>query len=283
MSLKTPFITALALVVVAFPRQSGAQLQLISNAAPQSVFFGDARRISATFHNPDAQEFRQTVRFEISQTSSATTIPFGTKPWKELRVLPGQTVLESASLDFPPIKARTKFLVTWVSGEKDTIGHTEVLVYPNNLLDELKLLVKDGQNNLGVLDPHQQLTPALREAGIKFINLEQMELDAYHGKLALIGSCQPNDPEWPGLTQRISKLARNGTPVVWMQLPPPTPDKIWPSFFTVPENTNTVLMVDPALVANLPDNPQAQLDLIYFCRLALHPQPLTLPELTANP
>jgi hypothetical protein len=276
-------LLALVVVLHASTHEAIAQLQLITNAVPQSVFFGNARPISATFHNAGAQEFRQTVRTEIAQTSSATLVPLATTPWKELRVLRGQTVLESAPLDFPPVRARTKFLVTWVSGRADLIGKTEVLVYPPNLLDELKLLVEDSQNNLGVLDPHQQLAPALRQAAIKFVNLEQMHLDLYHGKLVLVGPCHPDDPEWPGLAGRVSKLARNGTPVVWMQSPMSTPGKIWPSFFSVPENTNTVLIVDTNLLNGLPENPQSQLNLIFFCRLALHPEPLTLPEFTANP
>jgi hypothetical protein len=71
--------------------------------------------------------------------------------------------------------------------------------------------------------------------------------------------------------------------VIWMQSPPPTQDKIWPSFFAVPENTNAVPIVDTNLLNGLPENPQSQLNLIYFCRLALHPEPVTLPEFTANP
>jgi hypothetical protein len=71
--------------------------------------------------------------------------------------------------------------------------------------------------------------------------------------------------------------------VVWIQLPPQRREKIRPSYYTVPQNTNAVVMVHPELVAGLPDNPQSQLNLIYFCKLALHPRPTALPDLSPNP
>ena len=260
-----------------------AQIELVTNAAPQCVFFGAARSISATFHNPAGQDFRQDVRTVVSQASSATAVALSEKPWKELRVLPLQTVLESARLDFPPVKAETKFIVQWVENPNRVIGKTEVLVYPTNLLHELKVLMDESEDNLGVLDPHNQLKPALKQATIHFVDLAETEMDSFHGKLAIIGSCGPDDPEWRGLADRIARLARKGTPVVWIQLPPPKRDKIWPSFYTVPENTNAVVMVHPALAADLPDNPQSQLNLIYFCKQALNPRPPALPDLSPNP
>ena len=259
-----------------------AQVELVTNAAPQCVFFGEARSISATFHNPATQDFRQDVRTAVSQASSATAVALGEKPWKELRVLPRQTVLESARLDFPPVKAETKFIVQWVENANHVIGKTEVLVYPTNLLHELKVLMDDSEDNLGVLDPRNQLKPALKQATIHFVDLAETEMSFFHGKLALIGSCGPDDPEWRGLADRIARLAQNGTPVVWVQLPPQR-DKIWPSFYTVPENTNAVVVVHPALAADLTDNPQSQLNLIYFCKLALQPALFRLPSLTTEP
>jgi hypothetical protein len=281
--MKLAILWRLSVVVCCSSGAARAQLEIITNPAPQSVFFGDVRSISATFHNPGGLDFKQPIRLVISQTTSATLVPLGERPWKELQVLPGQTVLESAPLDFPPVKAGTKFLVQWVYGKNDIIGKTEVLVYPTNLLHELRLLMDDSQDNLGVLDPHNQIKPALTRAAIKFVDLAETELDSFHGKLAMIGSCVSDDPEWRGLSDRIAGLAQKGTPVVWIQSPPQTRGKIWPSFFTVLENTNVVVMVHPELVAGLPDHPQAQLNLVYFCRMALNPRPLTLPDLSPHP
>ena len=194
-------------------------------------------------------------------------------------MLPRQTVLESARLNFPPVKAETKYLVQWLENSNNVIGKTEVLVYPTNLLAELKLLVDEGGKNLGVLDPQNQLKPALKSSAVRFVDLEETALDDFSGKLAMVGPCSPDDPEWNGLANRISKLARNGTPVVWIQSPPKKQDKLWPSFYIVPQSRAVVVVVQPELVADLSVNPQSQLNLIYFCKLALNPQPSALPGL----
>jgi hypothetical protein len=259
-----------------------AQIELVTNPAPHCVFFGEARNIAATFHNPGGQDYGRDIRIVVSQASSATAAALGDRPWKFLRVLPQQTVLESAQLDFPPVKAETKFIVQWVEGTNHVIGRTEVLIYPTNLLHELKLMMDENEDNLGVLDSHNQLKPALKQAAIRFVDLAETEMDAFHGKVALVGPSGPDDPQWRGLTDRIARLAQRGTPVVWIQSPPPKRDELWPSFFSVPEHTNAVVMVRPELAADLAGNPQSQLNLIFFCRQALNPRPPTLPELSPN-
>jgi hypothetical protein len=281
--MKFAYITTLLAAACCSAGVARAQIELVTNATPQCVFFGDARDIAATFHNPGGQDYGKDVRPVVSQASSATAVSLGERPWKFLRVLPQQTVLESARLDFPPVKAETKFIVQWVETPNHVIGKTEVLVYPTNLLHELNVLMEDSEDSLGVLDPCNQLKPALKHSAIHFVDLAETELASFHGKLALVGPCGLDDPEWRGLADRIARLAQIGMPVVWIQLPPPKRDKIWPSFYTVLENTNAVVMVQPELVADLPDNPQSQLNLIYFCKLALDPRPPALPELSPNP
>src|ERR1039457_2033355 len=85
-----------------------AQLEIVTNAEPQCVFFGGAKIISVTFHNPGDQGFAGEVRTRLLQTSSATAVQLSETPWKRLQVLPEQTVVESAQLDFPAVKAETK-------------------------------------------------------------------------------------------------------------------------------------------------------------------------------
>jgi hypothetical protein len=260
-----------------------AQLEIITNAAPQCVFFGATKEISVTFHNPGPQDFKNEIRARIYQASSATAAPWDELPARELRALTGQTMLESAPLNFPAVKAETRFIVQWLENSNHVLGRTDVLVFPTNLLDELKLLVAESENNLGVLDPHNHLKPTLKNSAIKFVDLEETEMDTFSGKLAIIAPCGPDDPEWRGLAGRIAKLAQKGTSVVWIQSPPPKRDKIWPSFYTVPENTNVVVMVQPELVADFPAHPQSQLNLIYFCKIALQPEPLGLPDFATQP
>jgi hypothetical protein len=283
LEMKSSNMSALLVAAWCSSGMARAQLELVTNVEPPCVFFGEAKNISATFHNPGAQEFKGGIRTRIFQASSATAVLLGERPWKILRVLPRQTVFESAPLDFPPVKARTKFIVQWLENANRVMGQKEVMVYPTNLLDGLKLLVEESRKNLGVLDPKNQLKPALKRAAIPFADLAETELDAFAGKLALVASSGSDDPDWRGLMDRIGKLAQKGTPVVWIQAPPQKRDKLWPSFYAVPQNRAAVVVVQPGLVADLPDNPPSQLALIYFCRLALSPQPLTLPDLSAQP
>ena len=261
---------------------ASAQPRLVSDTAPQCVFSGPSRNITVVWHNPDDVIVGVEISAQLLQTSSSTVVPLGVQAWKTLRVLPGQTVIESASLNFPPVKAPTRFIVQWLLSTNRVLGETEVFVYPTNLLDELKLLVAQSENNLGVLDPEKRLQPALKQAGIPFVDLGNTRLMNFGGKLALVGPCAASDPEWPGLAGRIRRLAQNGVPVVWIQSSPPKPDALWPSFYLVPAGQAGVLVVDPGLVSDLPDRPQALLNLIFFCKLALNPQPPALPELTAQ-
>jgi hypothetical protein len=281
--MKLAYIKILLVAAICPAGAARAQIELVTNGPPQCVFFGDARNITATFHNPGGQDFAQDVRTVVSQASSATSVQLGERPWKFLRVLPGQTVMESARLDFPSVRAETKFIVQWVEKSNHIIGRTEVLVYPTNLLNELKLLLDENEDNLGVLDSHNQLKPVLKNSAIHFVDLAETEMDSFHGKLAIIMPSVPDDPEWRGLTDRVAKVAQKGTPVVWIQAPPSKHDKIWPTFFLVPENTNAVVMVHPELVADLAGNPQSQLNLIYFCKLALQPTSFHLPSLSTEP
>jgi hypothetical protein len=254
-----------------------AQLELLTDSGPQCVFSGVATKISATFRNAGETDFKCEMRTRMLQASSATVAPLDQRPWKQLRVLARQTVLESAPLDFPPVKAETKYLVQWLDNTNRIMGTTEVLAYPTNLLHELKLLVDESWNNLGVLDPRNQIKPALKHQAIGFVDLAQSDLDAFSGKLAVVGSCGPDDTEWSGLTDRIRALAQKGTPVVWIQGPLSRRDKIQPSFYVVPQNRAAVVVVQPGLIADLPGNPRSQLNLLRFCQLALHPEMPALP------
>src|SRR5579863_9257910 len=146
---------------------AAAQLQLLPDQAPQSVFAGNARKVSVIWQNPGSDTVSADLHAHILQATSATTAPWNDVAWKKLQVLPGQTVMESAQLDFPAVRARTKFLVQWVGGSNDVCGVTEILVYPTNLLAELKSLAVDS--SLGLYDPQNQLKPLLKNLNIRYV------------------------------------------------------------------------------------------------------------------
>jgi hypothetical protein len=264
-----------------WPEVADARLQLLPDREPQRVFAGDARKITVTWHNAGDKTAVADVRARLYQASSATVAPLSEKPWKKIEILPGQTVLESAAMDFPAVNAETRFLIQWLDGTNQVVGKTEVLVYPTNLLSELKPLL--GENALGVLDPNNELKPLLKQNKVEFSDLAEAALEDFQGKLAIIGPFQTKAQMREGLVPAIQKIARKGVAVVWIQPPPGPKDQIKPSFYVVPEGRNAIVAVQPALVSNLPDNPQSQRNLLYFCKLALAPEVLSLTDLKTQP
>jgi hypothetical protein len=253
-----------------------AQLQLLPDMKPQYVFFADGINISVTLHNSGGQNFNGEIRARIYQASSATTVLLSENPWKQVQVPAGETVLESAALDFPTVKAKTKFLIQWLV-DTNVLGVTPVLVYPTNLLQELQAFL--SETNFGVFDPGDRLKPLLKAQGIKFADLAQTGLDDFSGQLAVIGPFQSQAQLPDGLANQILTLAKKNVAVVWIQPPQKKPGNLQPSFYSVQKNQTAVIIVQPDLVTALTENPQSQLNLIYFCQLALNPQPPVLPGL----
>jgi hypothetical protein len=258
-----------------------AQLQLATNAAPQSVFFGAARNISITLQNPGGQDFNDEIRARIFQASSAMAVLLSENPWKQVQVPAAETVLESATLDFPAVKAKTKFLVQWLV-DTNVLGVTPVLVYPTNLLRALQSFL--SETNFGVFDPGNRLKPLLKTQGIKFADLAQTGLDDFSGQLAVIGPFPSRAQVPDGLAEQILALAKKNVAVVWIQPGEPAhgddrPTAPLPSFYCVQKSQTSVVIVQPELMEDLAENPQSQLNLVYFCKLALNPQPPVLPGL----
>ena len=257
-----------------------AQIALVPDATPQRVFAGGARQVAVVWHNGGNQLYEGEIRTRMLQTSSATVVAVGETPWKRLQVLPGQTVLESARLDFPAMKAETKFLVQWLENS-NVIGKTEVLVYPTNLLAELQPLL-EGET-LGVLDPNDELKPLLRQNGVVFVDLGQATLEEFSGRLAILGPFRSHAQLPEGVAKRTKAMAKNGVAVVWLQPPPSPRATLRPSYYSVSAGTNAIVIVQSGVVAGLTENPQAQQQLVQLCRQALHPEPAALPETNHQP
>jgi hypothetical protein len=268
-------------MVCGWPMVAGAQLQLLSTPETQQLFAGAAKTVSVTFSNPSDENFAAAIRLRLFQTSSATAVKLGEWPWKKLEVLPHQTILESAQMDFPAVDAETKFLVQWAVDTNQVIGTAEIRVYPTNLMSELKPMTSDS--GLGVFDPQNVLKPLLKNLSVDFTDLEDSGVEHFPGKLAILGPFASKSQMRPELEEQIKALAKSGTAVVWLLPPPEKKDKLAPSFYSVMETTNAVVIVQVDQVSKLPENPQAQMNLIYFCKLALKPEPLVLPNLLSWP
>ncbi len=233
-----------------------AQLKLLPVPELQQVFGGGFRTITLTWHNPGQKPFSQELSTRLYQASSATIVPLGTAPWRSLEILPGQTVIESASLVFPAVNAETRFVIQWLAGTNQVLGTSEALVYPPSLLKELKSLA--GEEPLAVLDPQDLLKSLLKAAAVEFLDFEDANIENYPGKLVIVGPFQNKTQMREGLASQL---------------------RARPSFYAVPEGKGTVVVVQASLTASLSERPEAQLNLIQFARLALQPETPRLPDL----
>ena len=218
MKLSNPWIIAVTLGCAA--SQACAQLQLIPDSSPPCVFGSAAQSLELRWHNAGGEMIKKEIRARVFQAGSSIVVQIGEVPWKTTQVLPQQTILESARLDFPTVKAETKFLVQWIGGTNQLLGRTEVWVYPTNLLGELKLLL--GADNLGVLDPNNEIKPLLKQNGVEFLDLGERSLDEFRGKLAIIGPFHSKSQLREGLSQTIQNISAQGVAVVWLV---PRPDR----------------------------------------------------------
>jgi hypothetical protein len=263
-------------LILALPSAAWAQLQILPENTAPMVFAGEARPIAITFRNPSSLSITADLRVRVHQTTSATAVPLYERPWKPLSVLPGQTVLETASLDFPAVRAETRFLVQWLDGTNAVLGRTEVRVFPTNLLARLQTLAGDAP--LGVFDPADQLKPLLRKLSVEFQDLAEDGTDKFTGKLAVFGPFASKSQMRASLASDIRALAKRGMAVVWLLPPPALRGPLRPSFHIVRVGDGAVVVAQASLVARLAENPEAQLALLQLAELALHPVSMDLPE-----
>jgi hypothetical protein len=256
-------------------------LLLLPQPEPRQVFAGQTQTISVTWRNPTDKPLALDIRTRLYQASSSTAVFLGETPWKSLNVLPAQTIQESASFNFPSVTAESRFVIQWLAANTNVLGVTEVLVYPRDLLKEL-LSLADSQP-VGVLDPLNRLKPLLKEVKVDATDLETTGMTNFSGHLVFAGPFESKTQMREGLANQIKFLAEKGIGVIWIQPPHDKNDEPKPSFYTVPAGRGGVVVVQHEAVANLLDNPQAQLNLLHFARLALRPQPPALPYLTAQP
>jgi hypothetical protein len=273
------FVTWVVLVAIcASTSRAWAQLQVAPQDAPQRVFSGSTQTVSVRWFNAGTTPIENDIRMRTMQLSSSTAVPVDEARWKTLRVLPEQTVIETAALAFPAVKAETHFLVQWIGRTNEILGVTKVAAYPTNLLAELGPIVGHEDGALGIFDPENQLKPLLKNLKVDFVDLENAVLEDFRGTLAIIGPFEAKAPVDPLLTKKIQKLSQNKVAVVWIQSPGVSRDTPVPSFYSVAGVETAVVIVQPELAVDLPKNPQSQINLIYFCKLALHPQPSARPD-----
>lgn len=259
---------AVALVFVAV---ASSAVEVVPSATPQQVFAGGVRAVEVRFRNDAAEPARLEVRLHLFQLTSATAAPVGgARVWKTLAVLPGQTVVESASVELPAVRAATRFAARWLDAGGRLLGVTELWAHPENLLDALKLLA-DGQP-IGVAEGKPRLQLVLAARGMPVAELKHAEdWNRFRGRLAFVAN-QP-EPTQGELRLEPALLARakEGLAVVWLQVPPAISPPALPVVERVRVGRGSVLLAPASALEELGHSPAAQLALVRLAGLALSP------------
>jgi len=267
-------------ILLLFSLPAFSQLELLPERAPVSIFGGGTRKIVTMWQNPTDSLLEVGVRFKLYQASSATAAPFKDIFWKTLQVLPGQTVLESALVRFPHVNAETQFIIQWIADSKQILGKIDVLVYPHDLLKEMKPLA--GDDSIGLFDPADILKPLFRTLSIDLTDLQDIGLDQFHGRLAILGPFESTTQMPETFEQNVKAMARKSASVVWLQAPRHPHEFLKPSFCILHEGRGTIVLAQADLAANLLENPESQLNLVQLARMAVHPEMCKPPQPVAR-
>jgi hypothetical protein len=255
---------------------ASAQLRIISEGSnPKSVFGGNSRSLQIVIQNGE-KPVRTEVRLILSQAGGGAVAPWGERSWKWLELLPRQTILETVMVEFPAVKAETRFLIQWVEGDNKVFGTTEVMIYPTNLLGRLAVI--GGDEAVGVFDPANQLRPILKGQGVSYRDLVEEGTDRFQKTLAIVGPFEDKQQLPRGLSEKVRLLARRGVTVIFFQPAPERDVRLKPSFYPVHEGKGLILVVQSELVLHLGERPEAQSNLIRLAEWARRPDFLNLPE-----
>ncbi len=269
----------IVLILASWPLIGWGELEIPADDTLQMAFANLPQTIKVMFRNSSKESMLEmNLQTRLFQTSSSTLMALGaSQPWKKLKVLPDQTVLETITLTFPSIKAGTQFQIQWQDENGNFLGQTNVMVYPEDILKQLKQL--SGEKPVGILDPTNQLKPTLKRFKIDFEDLEiDQGLMAFHGKLAIVGPFALKEQVPTTLSQQIAKQASKGIAIIWIQ--PPDIDSaisILPAYIAR-FGVGTVVMVKTSLVADLAQSAKSQFNLIYLASMAVNFYPLQFPS-----
>ena len=227
-----------------------AQLALVKQESTPQVFAGVQTNVRLLLQNPTDRLVEQNVRFRLFQLSSATRLPLGEpQPWKKLRVLPGQTIVEPFPFTAPEIRAPTAFEV-----ELNAVGRFTVLAYPPDLLKRLTTLA--GDQPLGVFDPDNHLRFLLKKLHIEFADFETQLATCK------LGILWPTDRKLPeSVTTRVQK----GMAAVWVR------NQKAAAGYVTHQGAGTLVVMRADSVQHLESAPESQLNLLRFAELAVNP------------
>ena len=250
---------------------SARALEVVRLPEPQQVFADGLRAVEVRFRNSAPEAARIEVRIQLLQLSSATVAPVGgPRAWKRLTVLPGQTILETAEIEFPKLRTPARFAARWLDADGKLLGVTEVWAHPENLLAAFKLLA--GGQAVGLSGETGALRPVLTAHGIVVSELSGAKSwDDFRGRLALFVSKPGSSQDEFRTDAAVLSRAKEGLAVVWLQTPRAIPPSVPPLVERMQVGRGGVVLAPESLLAGLDRSPAAQLALMRLAELALSP------------
>lgn len=262
-------------ILLFLPGTLCAQLEIIPAKETPLLFAGKEQSIEIVFKNPTDKPILSEVHTQLFQASSASLMPTApSKLWKQLQVLPRQTVIEKISVDVPAVRGITEFRVRF-SENGIRIGNLKVRAVPGDLLKQLSDLT--GKIPVGIFDPDNQLKPLLQKNKVEFQDLENgAGFDGFTGKLAIIGPFRSQNSVPANLQKRIAAQREKPLAILWIQPPESKSDPLLPLYF-VRNGQNNIAVVNATVIAGLAATPKSQLGLVHAAELALNPALIHFP------
>jgi hypothetical protein len=245
-----------------------AEFECLPEPVPQTIFAGMPQKIKATFRNTGEKPVEIDLRTRLFQVSSATMMPLGNpQSWKKLQVLPGQTVIETASFEVPVIKTQTRFQIHWLDEKGSKMGRTDLMAYPEDMLKQLKTLA--GEKPLGIMDPSNQLKPILEKLKIEFAELNQEKFDSFDGKLMIaVFTSKDQLPSAEDMKKLLARV-KQGVSTVWVAPESSLAKTSHHLVHSFQLGTASFVVAHPNTISNLSTSAASQLNLLDFAEKAL--------------
>ena len=266
-------LSFIILAISTFTQFLCAQVEVVRDPIPTGIFADVSQKIHVTFHNDEKRSAEIDLRFRLYQASSGTLMPVGDiQTFKRIKILEGQTVIETVSLKIPAIKTSGRFQVQWFDGDKK-FGVSDVMVYPVGILKQLKVLA--GEKALGILDVSGELRKLLDQLKIEYEDLEKDPgLGEFNGKLVIITAYTSKEQLPPQLIANIGKKAKDGASIVWVRPADMAQPMHQVTVCSLQMGEGTVVMVHPSVVVNIGSSADAQVALIRCAQMAVKPMEL---------
>ena len=264
----------LAICLVAAPLR--AQIEVTAPGGLQLMFPGNEQVVRVQLRNAGDKDIETSLAMKVYQASSATAMPVGlVRPWKQMTIKAGQTVLDELKTDLPSVRAPSRFILQCVNESNLVLGRVDVSVYPMDLLKELTDLA--GSDGLALFDPSDRIAPIFKRLEIPFSEWTfDPDVRESPAALLILGPFSEKHPLTPKMKKSIDVLVRSGRRIVSFH-------QAWEEVFPI-EGIVTIQDVErgrlvsapPTLIANLDQSPASQLALIRLMKLALPTNHLAL-------